>query len=89
MPEKTWFITGTSRGFGREWAVAALERLKPLVDACDPFQLELLEAQMNAALQNNGSVKSAVSAARSSGHRRARTIGSAKTCPVEVRMALR
>ena len=26
MPNKTWFITGTSRGFGREWAVAALER---------------------------------------------------------------
>jgi NAD(P)-dependent dehydrogenase (short-subunit alcohol dehydrogenase family) len=23
---KIWFITGTSRGFGREWAVAALER---------------------------------------------------------------
>lgn len=23
---KTWFITGTSRGFGREWAQAALER---------------------------------------------------------------
>ncbi len=23
---KTWFITGTSRGFGREWAVAALDR---------------------------------------------------------------
>ena len=23
---KTWFITGTSRGFGRAWAVAALER---------------------------------------------------------------
>jgi NAD(P)-dependent dehydrogenase (short-subunit alcohol dehydrogenase family) len=23
---KTWYITGTSRGFGREWAVAALER---------------------------------------------------------------
>jgi NAD(P)-dependent dehydrogenase (short-subunit alcohol dehydrogenase family) len=23
---KNWFITGTSRGFGREWAVAALER---------------------------------------------------------------
>ncbi|WNV86012.1 SDR family oxidoreductase [Umezawaea sp. Da 62-37] len=42
---KIWFITGTSRGFGREWAEAALERgdrvtatardvdaLKPLVD---------------------------------------------------------
>ncbi len=26
MPSKTWFITGTSRGFGREWAEAALER---------------------------------------------------------------
>ena len=23
---KTWFITGTSRGFGREWTQAALER---------------------------------------------------------------
>jgi len=23
---KTWFITGVSRGFGREWAIAALER---------------------------------------------------------------
>jgi NAD(P)-dependent dehydrogenase (short-subunit alcohol dehydrogenase family) len=26
MPTRTWFITGTSRGFGREWAIAALER---------------------------------------------------------------
>jgi NAD(P)-dependent dehydrogenase (short-subunit alcohol dehydrogenase family) len=25
-PEKVWFITGTSRGFGRIWAEAALER---------------------------------------------------------------
>jgi NAD(P)-dependent dehydrogenase (short-subunit alcohol dehydrogenase family) len=23
---KTWYITGTSRGFGRAWATAALER---------------------------------------------------------------
>ena len=23
---KVWFITGTSRGFGREWAIAALDR---------------------------------------------------------------
>ena len=23
---KTWFITGTSKGFGREWAIAALDR---------------------------------------------------------------
>jgi NAD(P)-dependent dehydrogenase (short-subunit alcohol dehydrogenase family) len=26
MSAKTWLITGTSRGFGREWALAALER---------------------------------------------------------------
>ena len=26
MSEKVWFITGTSRGFGREWAIGALER---------------------------------------------------------------
>jgi NAD(P)-dependent dehydrogenase (short-subunit alcohol dehydrogenase family) len=26
MTSKTWFITGTSRGFGREWTQAALER---------------------------------------------------------------
>ena len=26
MTQKVWFITGTSRGFGREWAIAALER---------------------------------------------------------------
>ncbi|HMJ36504.1 MAG TPA: SDR family oxidoreductase [Baekduia sp.] len=26
MASKTWFITGTSRGFGREWASAALKR---------------------------------------------------------------
>jgi NAD(P)-dependent dehydrogenase (short-subunit alcohol dehydrogenase family) len=26
MSEKVWFITGTSRGFGREWAIVALDR---------------------------------------------------------------
>ena len=26
MSERTWFITGASRGFGREWAIGALER---------------------------------------------------------------
>ena len=26
MTTKTWFITGASKGFGREWAIAALER---------------------------------------------------------------
>jgi NAD(P)-dependent dehydrogenase (short-subunit alcohol dehydrogenase family) len=26
MTQKVWFITGTSRGFGREWTIAALDR---------------------------------------------------------------
>mgnify|MGYP002652344413 CR=1 FL=1 len=26
MSEKVWFLTGASRGFGREWTIAALER---------------------------------------------------------------
>jgi NAD(P)-dependent dehydrogenase (short-subunit alcohol dehydrogenase family) len=26
MANKMWFITGTSRGFGREWTIAALDR---------------------------------------------------------------
>ncbi len=26
VADKVWFITGTSRGFGREWAIAALQR---------------------------------------------------------------
>ena len=26
MTSRVWFITGTSRGFGREWAIAALDR---------------------------------------------------------------
>jgi L-alanine-DL-glutamate epimerase-like enolase superfamily enzyme len=60
-----WGEASPNRFYGEtpETALAALERLKPIVEACDPFQLESLEAQMNAALRNNGSVKSAVSAA--------------------------
>ncbi|HET9425731.1 MAG TPA: dipeptide epimerase [Gemmatimonadaceae bacterium] len=60
-----WGEASPNRFYGEtpETAVAALERLRPIVEACDPFLLETLEAQMNAALRNNGSVKSAVSAA--------------------------
>jgi len=29
--KKTWFITGTSKGFGRVWAEAALERSDQVV----------------------------------------------------------
>lgn len=60
-----WGEASPNRFYGEtpETAIAALERLKPLVEACEPFHLEALEWQMNAALRNNGSVKSAISAA--------------------------
>ncbi len=45
MSAKTWFITGTSRGFGREWALAALERGDRVVaTARDVGSLETLVA---------------------------------------------
>src|ERR1700761_7102741 len=41
MANKTWFITGTSRGFGREWTIAALERGdRVAATARDPGTLE-------------------------------------------------
>jgi NAD(P)-dependent dehydrogenase (short-subunit alcohol dehydrogenase family) len=43
---KTWFITGTSRGFGREWAIAALERGDRVVGtARDPQTMDDLVAE--------------------------------------------
>jgi NAD(P)-dependent dehydrogenase (short-subunit alcohol dehydrogenase family) len=46
MASRTWFITGTSRGFGREWAVAALARGDRVVGtARNPGTLEDLTEQ--------------------------------------------
>jgi NAD(P)-dependent dehydrogenase (short-subunit alcohol dehydrogenase family) len=42
---KTWFITGASRGFGREWTEAALERGDRV--AATARKLETLEALVN------------------------------------------
>jgi L-Ala-D/L-Glu epimerase len=60
-----WGEAAPNRFYGEtsDTAIGALQRLKPTVEACDPFALESLEAGMNAALRNNGSVKSAISAA--------------------------
>jgi L-Ala-D/L-Glu epimerase len=60
-----WGEAAPNRFYGEtvDTAAGALERLKPIVEGCDLFQLESLEHQMNAALKNNGSVKSAISAA--------------------------
>ena len=48
---RTWFITGTSRGFGREWAVAALRRGDHVVGtARDPSSLDDLVAEHGDSL---------------------------------------
>ena len=48
---KTWFITGTSRGFGREWTIAALERGdRVAATARDTDNLDDLLAQHGDAL---------------------------------------
>ena len=45
MP-KTWFITGASRGFGREWTIAALDRGDSVAaTARDPKTLDDLVQQ--------------------------------------------
>src|ERR1700760_1115605 len=51
MANKTWFITGTSRGFGREWAIAALERGDRVAGtARDPSTLDDLKQTYGEAL---------------------------------------
>ncbi|AMO59831.1 short-chain alcohol dehydrogenase [Mycolicibacterium phlei] len=51
MTSKVWFITGTSRGFGREWAIAALERGdKVAATARDLASLDDLVARFGDAL---------------------------------------
>jgi NAD(P)-dependent dehydrogenase (short-subunit alcohol dehydrogenase family) len=57
VTEKVWFITGTSRGFGREWAIAALERgdkvaatardTSTLADLVDKFGDAILPLQLD------------------------------------------
>jgi NAD(P)-dependent dehydrogenase (short-subunit alcohol dehydrogenase family) len=51
MAVKTWFITGTSRGFGREWASAALDRgEKVAATARDIASLDDLAAKYGDAI---------------------------------------
>ena len=53
---KTWFITGTSRGFGREWAIAALDR-----GGSDnpPLRLFLGESPLRIAVEDDRSRRAA------------------------------
>ncbi len=51
MSTRTWFITGSSRGFGREWAAAALARGDRVVGtARDASTLDDLKAEHGDAL---------------------------------------
>jgi NAD(P)-dependent dehydrogenase (short-subunit alcohol dehydrogenase family) len=51
MANRTWFITGTSRGFGREWTNAALERGDSVAaTARDPSTLDDLKTKHGDAL---------------------------------------
>ncbi|MCV7431966.1 SDR family oxidoreductase [Mycolicibacterium bacteremicum] len=51
MAEKVWFITGASRGFGREWTIAALERGdKVAATARDTATLDDLATKYGTAL---------------------------------------
>lgn len=57
VSEKVWFITGTSRGFGREWTIAALQRgdkvaatarnLDTLADLAEQYGDALLPIQLD------------------------------------------
>ena len=60
-----WGEAAPNRFYGEtpDTAIAALGRLAPIVERCDPWALENVEAELNAALRFNGSVKSALSAA--------------------------
>jgi L-alanine-DL-glutamate epimerase-like enolase superfamily enzyme len=63
-----WGEAAPNRFYGEttETALAALTKLGPIAEtvlARDPFALEDLESEMNAAIRLNGSVKSAISSA--------------------------
>jgi len=68
MTHKVWFITGCSRGFGREWAIAALERgdkviatarqVDTLKDLADQYGERLLPLELDVT--NKSAVVAAV-----------------------------
>jgi L-alanine-DL-glutamate epimerase-like enolase superfamily enzyme len=60
-----WGEAAPNRFYGEtpESAVAALQRIEPVLDGLDAWSLEEAERLMHTALRFNGSVKSAVSAA--------------------------
>ena len=74
MTAKTWFITGASRGFGRDWTIAALERGDSVAaTARDTSTLDDLVARFGdrlAPLKLDVTDRPAVFAAVAEAHRR-------------------
>jgi L-alanine-DL-glutamate epimerase-like enolase superfamily enzyme len=60
-----WGEAAPNRFYGETagTALAALDRLKPIAEAANPWMIEDVEAEMSKAIRFNGSVKSAISAA--------------------------
>jgi len=60
-----WGEAAPNRFYGEtaDTALAALVRLTPIVEQCDAWAIEDVEAELNRAIRFNGSVKSAISAA--------------------------
>ena len=60
-----WGEAAPNRFYGgtADTALGALARLAPIVEQCDAWAIEDVEAEMNRAIRFNGSVKSAISAA--------------------------
>jgi L-alanine-DL-glutamate epimerase-like enolase superfamily enzyme len=60
-----WGEAAPNRFYGEtaDTALAALARLTPIVEQCDAWAIEDVEAELNRAIRFNGSVKSAISAA--------------------------
>ena len=60
-----WGEAAPNRFYGEtaDTALGALARLTPIVEQCDAWAIEDVEAEMNRAIRFNGSVKSAISAA--------------------------
>ena len=60
-----WGEASPSKFYGEtaDTVIAALDRLRPVVEAADPWSLESIEAECATAIGRNGSAKTAVSAA--------------------------
>src|SRR5258708_20084108 len=84
MVKKIWFITGTSRGFGRQWTEAALKRGDYVADtARDPEHLKpLAETYGDATEETNEALQKVVRDGK------ARYLGFSEWTPEQIQAAI-